>query len=298
MRGVADAQMGMTTKSSPRFSHRSRGIVLVVLLLAALTGCSRRGPSPGASASTPPSDVPATAGSAPTVRARAVTIDTTLTVTDVDARERALREITESAGGYVTDATMAGEHDERSGHMELHIPADSLAAFLGKLSGMGEVTGYTERAENVTDQRTDLKARLKNARTQEARIQELMTQKTSTLGETIEAEKELARVRENIERMDAQDRTLDGRVTFATVRISLLTTTVEPWRAPGTSIARAASNGAHGAASIFMFLAMAFVTIAPTLIPIGLAVLAAWSVVRVFGRRKQREALEEDAVSR
>ncbi len=234
----------------------------------------------------------------PTVRARAVSVDTTLVVTDVEARERALREATESVGGYVADATMSGERDERSGHMELHVPADALGPFMTRISGMGEVTGYSERAEDVTDQRTDLKARLKNARTQEARVQELMTQKTSTLGEIIEAEKELARVRENIERMDAQDRTLDGRITFATVRISLQTKTVESWRSPGQSIGRSASNGAHGAASIFMFLAMAFVTLAPTLVPIGLAILAIWSLIRVHGRRKQRGVLAEAAVGR
>lgn len=285
--------MGMTT----RFSQHVRYFALVLLVLSALTGCSKREPAQAsASASTPPAEVIPSSGGGTALRARALTVDTSLTVDDVDARTRTLRDAAEAAGGYVADATITGEHDERSGRLELHVPASALGPFLAKVRAVGETTSYVERAEDVTEQRTDLKARLKNARTQEARIQELMTQKTSTLAEVIEAEKELARVRENIERMDAQDRSLDGRVAMATVHVSMQTSSVEAWRTPGTSIARAAGGGLRGAAAVFTFLAMAFVTVAPTLFPILLAVLAMVSLARLHGRRK-RVALA-DAVGR
>jgi hypothetical protein len=289
MPAVADALMGMTT----RFSQYFRYFALALVLFAALTGCSKREPAQAtASAASPPADLIPSSGKNPAVRARALTVDTALTVDDVDVRTRTLRDATENAGGYVADATISGEHDERTGRLELHVPASSLAPLLAKVTALGDVTSYVERAEDVTEQHTDLKARLKNARTQEARIQELMAQKTSTLGEIIEAEKELARVRENIERMDAEDRALSGRVAMATVHVSLQTKTVEAWRTPGTSIARAAASGLRGAAAVFTFLAMAFVTVAPTLLPIVLLVLAMWSLVHMYGRRK-RAALGE-----
>lgn len=280
-----DSLMGMNTRSSRHLQY----FALVMVLLAALTGCSKREPAQASSsASSPPAGVVPAFGGAPLTRTRALDVNTSLTVDDVDARARTLRDAAIAAGGYVADESTSGEHDERFARAELHVPAAALTPFLAKVAALGETTSYVERAEDVTEQRTDLTARLKNARTQEARIQELMTHKTSTLGEIIEAEKELARVRENIERMEAQDRTLDGRIAMATVHVSLQTKATEAWRTPGSSIAHAAQGGVRGAAAVFTFAAMAFVTVAPTLIPILLAVFAMVSLARVYGRRKQR----------
>jgi len=270
---------------------------LVLVLLATATGCSKSEPprSSAPAVAAPPADIiPSSGGggganAAPTVRARALTVDASLTVDDVDARAAALRDAAEAAGGYVADATIGGEHEERNGHMELHVPATALTPFLAKFKAAGDVTNYNERAEDVTDQRTDLKARLKNARAQESRIQELMTTKTATLADTIEAEKELARVRENIERMDAQDRALDGRVAMATIRVNLQTRQSEAWKTPGASISRAAGNGVRGAAAVFTFAAMAIVTVAPTMIPIVLAIFAMVVAARAYGRRKRAQ---------
>jgi hypothetical protein len=277
--------MGMTTQS--RFSW----LGFVMLVLVALSGCAKKEASPASAAPQVASEGQPTSAQ---TRARALNVDTSLVVDDVEAPMRSIRDAVDASGGYVADAAMSGEDDERTARFDLRIPADALKPFMAKVSAVGKVTGYSERAEDVTDQRTDLKARLKNARTQEARIQDLMEKKTSTLGEIIEAEKELARVRENIERLDAQDRTMDGRVSFATVHVNLATRNVEAWRTPGSSIAHAATAGMRGAAAVFVFLAMAFVTVAPTLVPFVLVLFAAFALVRTVARRRRNALLRAE----
>lgn len=223
----------------------------------------------------------------PQVRARAITVDTSLTVGDVDASARTLRDALERSGGYVADANMSGLGDDRSAMLDLRVPAPALRPFLATLAGSGETGSYSERSEDVTEQITDLKARLGNARAQEKRILELMSVKAATLAETIEAEKELSRIRETIERLDAQDRNVETRVSYVTVRVSLKGRTVDAWRAPGSSIARAAATGVRGAAAFFVYVGMALAVVLPTILPMGLLVFGLFVVLRARAAKKR-----------
>jgi hypothetical protein len=277
-------------RQGPTVGSSLFGLLLLFVVAPFGTGCAK--------ASRPhdeglaPSSAPASPGAVPQVRARAIIVDTSLTVGDVDASGRTLRDALERSGGYVADANMSGLGDDRSAVLDLRVPAQALKPFLATLAGTGETASYTERAEDVTEQITDLKARLGNARAQEKRILELMSAKTATLAETIEAEKELSRIRESIERLDAQDRNVETRVSYATVRVSLTGHSVDAWRSPGSSIARAAATGVRGAAAFFVYVGMALAMVLPTLLPIGLLVFGVVFAIRARGS-KRRTALAE-----
>ncbi len=264
-----------------------QSLVLLLVLLIVGTGCGKRSADEFANAP------PAAAASGPlsAKRDRAVVVETSITVNEVEASTTRIREATEQAGGYVANANLSGNDEARSSRLEVRVPAAALRAFLATVASTGEVVTFSERADDVTNQRADVKARLGNARAQEKRILELMATKTSTLGETIEAEKELARVRETVEQLDAQERTVDSSVAFATVHVSLQLRSVDSWRTPGKSISRAASSGMRGAAAFFVFVVMAIATVAPTLLPIGLVVAAIVFFLRKRADRK-RLALE------
>jgi hypothetical protein len=60
----------------------------------------------------------------------------------------------------------------------------------------------------------DVNARLKNARNTEARLIELLRKRTGDLSDVLAAEREVARVREEIERYDASRRHLADRVAY------------------------------------------------------------------------------------
>lgn len=277
------------THSSAR---RSLSLVALSLvgLLALLSGCRKaEAPADSSALSSPAAASALPSGPVAAPRARAITVDTTLKVGDVDATVRNVRDALDRAGGYVADASSSGTGDDRTAHFDVRVPAEGLRAFLAGIAGSGETASYTERTEDVTDQVTDLKARLTNARAQEKRVLELMATRTSGLGEVLEAEKELARIRESIERLDAQDRAVGTRVSYATVRISLVPQVVPAFRTPGKSLAHAAETGLKGAAAFFVYAAMAVVTVGPTLLPFVLLVGAVVTVMR--RRAERREAL-------
>jgi len=265
---------------------RSSSVVSALVFFVAalfLAGCGKASRSQEGTSASAPAPISPSAARGP--RARAVVIETTLTVGDVDTSARALRDALDRAEGYVADASVTGAGDDRGAHFDVRVPAAALSGFLVALAGAGETASYTERTEDVTEQTTDLRARLVNARAHEKRVVELMGTKTSSLGEILEAEKELARIRESIELLEAQDRGVAQRVSYATVRITFKPRAIDTWRTPGTSIARAAGTGVRGAAAFFVFVAMAIVTVAPTLLPIALVV----AVVAVVLRRRESE---------
>jgi murein L,D-transpeptidase YcbB/YkuD len=278
---------------------KTTSILLVLLSLPLTTACNERAaavgstsapPAAAASAASPASHTqgPAAGAAIPEVRQRAIVVDTHVTVKNVDASVRSLREKTEQVGGYIADANVSGEHDGRTARLDLRVPAGALRPFLSAIAESGQTASYQERAEDVTEQITDLRARLNNARLQEKRIGELMATKTANLAETMQAEHELARIRELIERLDAEDRAVTGRVAYATVHVGLSEVQVVTafWQTPGKSLGEAASTGLHGAASLFMGLLMLAMVCLPSLLPIALFVALAWYIGRKLLARR------------
>jgi len=294
------------TDSLVRYASR---ILLPVALLGAGAGCSRsaeKSAPPAAVAPTTAAGGGANAKSAndaaygapiQTARALVVTLEVAMVVDRVDDAASRIREDVERAGGFIADGSVEGSGEGRTSRIDIRVPKSELGAFRMRLAQKGEVTSSSEKVEDVTEAKADLEARLKSARIQEQRIQEIMRGKTASISEVLEGEKELARIRENIERLEAQKRTMEGKVTMATVKVTLSAhrTPVQPpqpaWKTPGKSIASAAEDGAKGAAAIAVYLAMAVATVGPTVLPIGILVTA----LVVALRRRTRAQNEERA---
>jgi hypothetical protein len=185
----------------------------------------------------------------------------------------------------VADGGTSGNGDDRAAHLTLKVPVARLGDLRAALAGVGEVTSSSEKVQDVTEERADLDARLHNARVQEKRIVDIMSAKTGTIAEVLDAERELARVRESIERLEAQKRALDGRIDFATIDVWLKAPAAVAWQSPGTSIAEAGRSGMRAAAAFFTYAAMTFMMCAPTIAPFALLGGAIFAVVR---RRRQR----------
>src|SRR5208282_5513880 len=102
------------------------------------------------------------------------------------------------------------------------IPAQELAAALGELKSLGRVQNETQSGEEVTQQHTDLAARLKNSRETEERLRAILEQRTGKIEDVLQVEEEIARVRGEIESMEAQQKALEHRVDFVTVDLQLV----------------------------------------------------------------------------
>jgi hypothetical protein len=235
---------------------------LVFAVLFVLTGCARSSSAP------PPAPARETLGpSGAVVREVVTTVDVDLRVTDVEATATKLRTETERAGGYVEHGTMTGDADDRSASYDLRIPKSELVS-VRKTIGLGRVESENEKVDDVTQQHADIDARLRNARAHETRLLEIMANRAGTVGELLDTEKELARVREDVEKLDAQKRTLDGQIDLATIHVLVSHATPSMFETPGKSIAHAWSAGLHGARAFFVCAAMVLAASSPTLVPI------------------------------
>ena len=107
------------------------------------------------------------------------------------------------------------------GQMIVKVLPENLDRFLQKLRGVGELKNQTLGTEDVTKAYFDADARLKNARVMEQRLIDMLKTKTGKVSDLLQVEKELGRVRGEIEKMQGDLKYWDSQVQFATAAISL-----------------------------------------------------------------------------
>ena len=182
--------------------------------------------------------------------------------TNYDEASAAIEKLAAAHDGYVEKLdAKAQTGNARELSAALRIPTKQLDGFLADVRKLGHVEEETRSNEEVSDQYVDLQARLKSARATEQRLIELLGTRTGKLDDVLEAERELARIRGEIEGMQGQSAILVHRVNYATVQVELS----EEYRqvlgsgpmSTGTKIRNAAvegfSNLEEGAVALVVF---------------------------------------------
>ncbi len=120
---------------------------------------------------------------------------------------------------------------------------------------LGHVTQESQAGEEVTEQHMDLLARLKNSRNTEVRLSEVLRQHNGPIKEILDVEKESARVRGEIEQLEAEQQTLEHRVHFATIELKLAEEFEAQLSTPSPSVRSQLRNaGVNGFRSAFQSL--------------------------------------------
>lgn len=144
-----------------------------------------------------------------------------LSVANLDTFAENLERLVNQYQGYVAMREISGTVEtSRGGNWRLRIPAGSLQRFLTELLRLGEVTHTQLESQDVTEQYYDLEARLKVAQAEEKRLLQLLDTATGKLSDILAVEKELNRVRIDVERMTGQLRRLTNLVEYSTVSLS------------------------------------------------------------------------------
>ena len=146
-------------------------------------------------------------------------------------------------------------------------------------------------ASDVTEQYVDLSARLKNLKAEEVRLRTFLNQ-TDKVSELLQVERELARVRGEIESTQAQVDYLERQAAKATLVISLSEPgpVVRP-QGDDWGFTAAITRGVQAAATLLTTLVSGLIALAP----LALLGMAIWLVVRTI--RKRRHSREADAPS-
>lgn len=150
------------------------------------------------------------------------TASLSIVVKDFDAGRASLDAILARHDGYAASLNVSTHHNAARGlEASLRIPARQLEAALGELKTLGRVEGERQNGEEVTQQHADLVARIKNDRETELRLQDILRTRTGKVKDVLDVEQEIARVRGEIEQMEAEQKTLEHRVGFATIDLKL-----------------------------------------------------------------------------
>jgi anti-sigma factor RsiW len=103
----------------------------------------------------------------------------------------------------------------------LRIPADRMDAAMAELKKLGRVDAESVNADEITQQYVDLSARLINSRKTEQRLNELMLARTGKPSDLVEVERYRSQTREEIERMEAEKKSLEGQVRFSAIQLTV-----------------------------------------------------------------------------
>jgi hypothetical protein len=213
-----------------------------------------------------------------TARLQIVAKDFNRVRTDVES-------IVSEAAGFIDHMTVTGDTSAaRVLRGTLRVPADRMAAVLGQLRAMGQVVEDTQGSQDVTDQIVDLDARMASARATEVRLVQLIRERTGKLSDVLEVERELTRVRLDIERLMAEKTNLDRRVSYTTIDVTITEERKASLDGPLSLITRlriAAVDGVETALDLVTGMALFILRAGPTLLLLGMAFGIAW----MFGRR-------------
>jgi hypothetical protein len=144
---------------------------------------------------------------------------------EVDSLETsmaALRQIVQRVGGFVADASIqSGRNQIRSATLQLKLPAARFDDLTEGLRPLGRLQFVNVGAEDVSEEFVDLTARVANARRMAERLVEILRTRTGKLQDVLSVEREIARVREEIERMEGRVRFLKASAMLSTLSVNL-----------------------------------------------------------------------------
>ena len=181
-------------------------------------------PPPVPAALTAPSAT--TAGSAqPATPAPPMLIRTGAASIEVDSLEPAIARINAMAtqlGGYVANTMVqTGRGELRSAHIEVRVPSARFDEAVSILRPLGKVESFNVGTQDVGEEYVDVTARMQNAERLEQRLVTLLATRTGKLEDVLAVERELARVREEIERYEGRLRFLRTQTSFSTLAINV-----------------------------------------------------------------------------
>ena len=143
-------------------------------------------------------------------------------VDSLEASMAELRRLVQRVGGFVADASVqSGRKQLRSATLELKVPASRFDELTEGLDPLGRLQFVNVGAEDVSEEFVDLTARVANGRRLEDRLVELLRTRTGKLQDVLTVERELARVREEIERMEGRLRFLKTSAQLSTLSVNL-----------------------------------------------------------------------------
>lgn len=218
-----------------------------------------------------------------------------LAVKDLEEAITQVEEVARDHNGFISHSSINRRERDRRAEITLRIPAPGYRDILREIENLGEVTYQSSTAEDVTRQYVDLEARINNLASQEKRLAEIL-EMADTVEEVLQVEKELERVRGEVEALTADFKYLQDRVSMSTLHLYLVETVLASPGVTFPGVTEIMSRGyrslVNSINSLFIFAGELIVFIMgalPVLIAAGLFILMLVYLVRAINRRRKDE---------
>jgi hypothetical protein len=221
------------------------------------------------------------------------TAEIELVVGKLDQAKTELLKQVKARRGYVAEMTVNGtEGSPREGTWKLRIPVTQYDAFVADISRLGEVKSIQVSSEDVGEEYYDTTARVKAKRVEEQRLLGHLQRSTAKLQDILAVERELTRVRGEIEQMEGRLRYLTNQTELTTITLTVHEAASYVPPKPdslGTQISRTFGSSIGVLKSTGKAVLLTLVAAVPWFLVLGLLSLLIWP----FARRRFRHPKEE-----
>jgi uncharacterized coiled-coil protein SlyX len=291
-----------------------RPLWCVALIPCLLLGCGAQAPNSSVVAYQPTAGDSASDASVPKVGENApeeVTLPSAgrqiiyrativLDVKDFAEAERQVVALIKQSGGFVASFREERPYGaQRGGRWTIRVPVPKFEQFVEEAGKLGVAQSRDITSEDVSEEFVDLTARLKNKQQLEARLLELVAQRSDEIKDILALEAELSRVREEIERMQVRLRYLTDRVALTTVELAAYEREdYKPPEAPtfATNISQTFFDSLGGLRRFGEAIVLIVVALVPWVVAFVIAALPLVWIVWRFTRRRRGQVVTATAV--
>ncbi len=212
----------------------------------------------------------------------------TLTVQSDDvARARFdLGKVVDSYRGTIADekTTASSEGDVRLSRVELRIPSDDFDAALADLADLGKVTASTRKAQDVTGEVIDTRARIRAQEQSLARV-EVLFSRAEDIRDIVAIEAQLSRRQAELDSLKGQLAYLEDQAALSTITVYLEQAPEKPAPVTQEPDDNAFVGGLKGGWQALSALGAGLATIAGALLPFAVVALLVGLPVAILLRR-------------
>ena len=223
-----------------------------------------------------------TAWAATTPRMVISTADLTVEVRDVQKAHGKIARVAKEAGGFITQSSISGYGSETA-TMTLRIPAEKYQSVVAELGKLGKVISKDEKGEDVTEEYVDVQSRIRNLKREEEAFLNVL-RKANKVTDILAVERELSRVRGEIEQATGRIQFLQNQVALATINIELNEPTPAVTKIVSWDIVRTAKGALNGLL-VILRLILSLVIWIVIFIPLWVLI---WLVVLGWKKYRQR----------
>lgn len=143
-------------------------------------------------------------------------------VEDIDPVADKVRSLTQQNDGYIASSEIDrtyGTH--RAAKFTVRVPADKYEMLREAFAKLGNTVRNSSKSEDVTDEFTDVEARIRILKKEEQALEELLGKSAGKLEDVIRVREQLAKNREQIEKGEGRIKLLASKVAYSTIALNL-----------------------------------------------------------------------------